>query len=66
MKPLILERKDILGLLDKNEIMDAVEKSFIEFSSGKVRERCNSLGFVLFSQNQNIKIQWKQYIMLIQ
>ena len=34
MKPLILEEEDIRKLLDKDEIIDVVEKSFIQFSMG--------------------------------
>jgi len=35
MKPLILEKEEIIKLLDFNEIINAIEKSFVDFTTGK-------------------------------
>ncbi len=35
MKPLIFKKVDIIEALDKGEVIQAVEKSFVQFSSGK-------------------------------
>ena len=36
MKPIILEKKEIIKLLDFNEIINVIEQSFVDFYAGKV------------------------------
>ena len=47
MKPIILEKKEIIQLLDFNEIINVIEQSFVDFFSKLHRFSRN--GFPVFS-----------------